>query len=256
MTEHGCADEPFTISAWRDATDNSLSLTGSDSISASDSSRSDLEVPIATVEVTVTARESNPATTADTGTTFTDTPGEVEQPEPKKKSGGGIGAIVGGAVGGVLGLALIGVLIWWLRRKKKNGAAAAAGPAVPNTPAPGVTEYKPVATYDPSMPQQYSQLPPPGVAPGAGGYYNQESGSDMPKTWAHMAPSPTASPAPQYPGMGPVELGGSAVQSQDQGQPGVGVQQHAGPVQQQQPMHQPMQQGPGHHPHGPVYEAP
>lgn len=240
MTEYGCADEAFTISAWRDPTDtSSISSTGSNSAGISDNSVSDLEVPIKTVQVTVTAPPSGPSSTADTGTAPTDVAlgdqdkDDNEDPEPKKKKGSGIGAIVGGAVGGVIGLALIGVLIWWLRRKKTNdAAAAAAAPAFPGTPAPGVTEYKPVATYDPSQPQQYSPAPPPAAAPGAGGYYNQESG-DMPKAWAHMAPSPQGTPTPQYPGLAPVEVAGSQVQ------PVV-------PVQQQQPGNA----------HGPVYEAP
>lgn len=251
MTEYGCANSEWTVSAWRDATDtsDSFSLTGSDS-DASSSSR-DLNVPMKTVEVTVTAKASDPASTPNTGSLSTGIPIDVETDQPPKKKGSSIGAIIGGAVGGVLGLALIGVLVWWLRRKKKNEAAAASSAPVPNTPAPGVTEYKPVATYDPSMPQQYgSQSPPPAVAPGAGGYYHQES-SDMPKAWAHMAPSPATSPAPQYPGLAPVEIGGSQVQAT--------AQQHPAPVPQQQAgqqQMQPMQQQPGHHPHGPVYEAP
>jgi hypothetical protein len=206
MTEFGCASEAFTISVLRTVNGDTSSLPS--------------ETPV-TDEITSTPSSSSTSTSSTSSSTSTGT----SAPQSSGKKSTNVGAIVGGVVGGlvVLGAIAFGIVFLVLRNKKQkqNAANAASGATQPfMSPAPGVTEYKPQpGGYNP-------QQPYPGPGGEAAGYY---SGQDQSKAWQGQYGSPPTSPAPQYPGVAPMqplgvpagvaEAGGNPVEGHPQAAP-------------------------------------
>lgn len=89
-------------------------------------------------------------------------------PEEEKKTSN-TGAIAGGVVGGVAGVALIGVLIWWVLRRKRRTASTAhevGGEAMEpkemdSTPKMASDVPKQQSTPPSELPQKPMELPVP-----------------------------------------------------------------------------------------------
>ncbi|AEO64764.1 uncharacterized protein THITE_127746 [Thermothielavioides terrestris NRRL 8126] len=130
-----------------------------------------------------------------------DSSGSSNSPQPTAKSSSTpVGPIVGGVVGGVAGLALIGLLVFFLiRHKNKNSPPPPpVNPAM--APAPG---YMP----PPGGPGAYpSQPPPPDTAAGAPGAFDPRYSMAKPAMAAGVMPAspmtqPGSPPPVYYPQM-------------------------------------------------------
>jgi hypothetical protein len=129
------------------------------------------------------------------GFTNTATGISTTPPQPSANSGGSstnVGAIVGGVVGGVLGLALIGLLAFFLlRREKKNMASQEAQQQMASStqqPPPHQGPTPPLNSHQPSYNGGYAPYPP------QQGYQQPGYAQDpnKPGGFVTMAPHPPA----------------------------------------------------------------
>jgi len=137
------------------------------------------------------------------GGLFNATAAEFFDPSKSGSGGGGgggsktnVGAIVGGVIGGLIGLAIIGLLAWWIIRRsnaKRAAAPAAGGPPVGQVPYTAQPQYDPNTGYGSPPPGQFS--PYADNAPLRP--YDPNDPSTFPPTPAHSGPN--AFPQSPYP---------------------------------------------------------
>ncbi|KAH6671713.1 hypothetical protein B0J14DRAFT_79453 [Halenospora varia] len=127
--------------------------------------------------------------------TITITPTPTPSPEPKKSTP--IGAIVGGTIGGVFAIALLAILVFFLRKRSNNSTNTATAGAGEAQVQMGQTGTGPTAGYYvPPTPQEKQNYVPGGVA--------EMHSPDQPGASNQNPYSPPLSPAPQYsPGYAP-----------------------------------------------------
>ncbi|KAF4948568.1 hypothetical protein FGADI_9563 [Fusarium gaditjirri] len=142
--------------------------------------KSEQQVPF--YESTVIEVTSGSTTEEQTLTSIETTNGvdntQTAEPSPEPGNPTSVGAIVGGVVGGVALIAIVGLVIWFLRRKPQNKEVATApgpGPGLAPAPAPGYPpqqhqqqmyqqDVTPPVIYDYNN-NNYANYPPQGSPP-------------------------------------------------------------------------------------------